>query len=149
MTTVAEMTTYTCAECEQTFEDDENGWPGPDDSIICEECYLDLTSECPICGDWYIDEDEIGDFFLMVKESDMFGEDEPLQPGIYQVLRRPYYTDRYFDAWFGYGAIQRVGDLPNWDIDLFGAHCSYVCPSCEAMISNAHELRQAYEMVMV
>lgn len=95
-------------ECSYCGDDISHVWEetnfGPatdpnDGQAVCDDCFHEhFEFNCIRCGNSESDEDQHR--YLLILE-----ECGGLQPGIYAVTRRPYFTSNYFDMWWNKGAL--------------------------------------------
>ena len=124
-----------CDVCGEKFDIEREGI-GIDDEFFCEDCRLENTFNCPVCGEYEL-EDRRGDIgsVLIVNDSEEAG----LSDGIYEIIKHPYYGAPIIGAgeifeW----AIRRLGDLPTGKnrIDTDGYACGHVCRYCDPMVKR-------------
>ena len=100
-----------CSQCLKALEGEEE-IESPHkvyDETVCDECYDDWfseeSSECPVCCDYFLEED-LSEYFIVF-------DSEVAEPGIYKPISFPYYSQ----PMIGHGnmdrrAISRLGFIP-------------------------------------
>lgn len=126
-----------CSLCGDSLNKEEIESPrrDADDEPICDDCYHeDYEFTCVWCEEYGETDDQHN--LLIVLDADIVrieSAEEYLKPGVYQIVKRPYYGTDYFDSWILWKAISWLCPLP-WDPDEHYCPCGHLCLSCQNKI---------------
>lgn len=119
-----------CFCCENKLDEEEAEWPrkNDDNDIICDHCYTDeYQYTCPLCES-YVDIDENENYIIILKE--LAETQKNIKSGIYEVIKRPYYSDSILgdDFRFFEDSIVFKKLLPKLNGENFIS--GFICQSC-------------------
>ena len=117
-----------CSQCEEELKG-EGEIESPhevDDETVCDECYDDWfaeeSSECPVCCDYFLD-DELSEYFIVF-------DPEIAEPGIYKPKEFPYYSQPMIGRGTMYRpSISRIGFIPV-GVERECYPCANICVFC-------------------
>jgi len=131
-----------CADCGKVLEGEEVTAPcyNLDEEPVCDECYYgNYVFTCCRCENYeHIKHRGAIGSLIAVFDAQEAGIDTT---GIYRILKHPYYTHCYIDAWLNKEAIQKIADFPSdllrEDDGLWGYPTGHLCQECQAKIETA------------
>jgi len=123
-----------CTICEEELNEEEINSPykAKDGNIICDECFkLRYTHTCPLCENCF-DEDftkGISPKYLLI--SNYAAEHVNARPGIYEIVKYPFYDDWMITITMLKTSMNRIADLPDsFNEQDFYSDIFYVCDAC-------------------
>ena len=124
-----------CELCGEALNEEEVASPRLDDDgkPICDECFHEeYEFVCCLCEEYGFVEDQHN--FVVVFDT------EEVKPGIYRVLKAPYWCHSYFSAWLYPDALEYVAPLPMPEHDY---PCGHLCKTCQDKLGLKLETRCA------
>lgn len=119
-----------CPCCGNDLSGEEIEYPRTDEDgdNICEECYHEKYEfTCCRCQ-------EYGDVADQHNLLVVFEETSNVAPGIYKIVRKPYYTHAMIGSgWLWPESLKRIADV-NPDMDGDGYPCGHLCIDCQAKV---------------
>jgi len=123
-----------CTICKELLNEEEMESPrkDKDETVICDKCWGEKYEHlCPICENIF-DKDldaEISPKHIIVSE--YAGETLYTDPGIYEVIKYPFYADGMIEMSFYLDAIKWIAPIPaDLDQDNIWNIISYICLEC-------------------
>lgn len=111
-----------CSWCGDILDEEEQENPRgedgnvacDDDDVICDDCYREeYEFTCWWCENYGKTEDQHNMLLVLEREAVRIeGQNRYWKPGVYQIIKRPYYGSDYFDSWILGGALVWLCDLP-------------------------------------
>jgi hypothetical protein len=118
---------YSCGE-ELKGQDLEGPRHDEDGNVLCDDCYYEeYCFECCMCGDYAINKEK--------QTVIIFDETFGVKPGLYQILKRPFYYCPVAGEGAGVfnDALQRIGDIPD-GVTGDGYMAGYLCADCQRKV---------------
>ena len=113
----------TCSYCEKMldFEEIKNPPRDEDGDIICDDCYNEnCCYKCFLCDEYYKNPTKPEEIYFII------GQGHNIDPGLYQVIRFPYYL-----KYIGLGVVFYENSI-KWikDVEFSGNLIKKICPNC-------------------
>ncbi len=121
------MSTPTCTDCEKQLDPEqaENPRRHDDGSVLCDECWSsEYEYLCPLCQNLVEIEDNQKHIFVTPD----LAQDQRMQPGIYRIIKLPWFLASFCSMRIYQEALHRVCDLPP-DLQRYTSG-DYLCETC-------------------
>lgn len=122
----------TCQWCGEELDAEELADPLEKGERICDECYYEhFCIPCVGCDDPGSIRDGEEDALMVFEAAP--GELHDVEPGVYEIIRYPYYVDAIVNIWLVNDALLKIYPMePNVEDSQTtrGILCGHLCPSC-------------------
>lgn len=137
---IEEQETWECGDCGEVISADDT-YPGEDGTDLCESCYNESTFDCCAC---FEDDYESVQHNMIVLADPRAAGVEELKPGIYRVVRKPYYVSYYLGGHLYASRLEYMGGLLK-GTETEGLPCGHLCEACQhkAERNEKRRLRRA------
>jgi len=118
-----------CEWCGRRLTDEEIEYPNSKDERICDECHHEhYEFTCCWCEE-YENKDYEEKYVVLTEPTE--GLHSELSPGVYEVVKRPYFRG----DWYLESALRRLGDVPS-DFPNIADSSGMLCRYCEERIKT-------------